>query len=722
VGLFHQERIKLLVLENSAVDVILGRPWLHLHHPELRWDPCDIISWSKHCFKHCLSRLPPPVSVPLPLASTRIESPEVETSVEIPAEYLDYQDVFSKQAATHLPPHRPWDCAIDLLPGAQLPKGRVYPLSNPERQAMEEYVKEALAQGFIRPSTSPAASSFFFVGKKDGGLRPCIDYRQLNSQITQQPYPLPLVPATLEELCGARIFTKLDLRSAYNLVRICAGDEWKTAFITPTGHYEYLVMPYGLSISPSVFQTFMNEVFQEFLHQFVVVYIDDILIYSRNQAEHRQHVRQVLQVLRQHHLYLKLEKCEFHQPEVQFLGYNISPEGVQMNHDKVLAIQKWPQPNTIKELQRFLGFTNFYRRFIKDYSSITSPLTSLLRGHPKRLCWNPAAYESFQQLKKIFSTAPLLRHPDPERPFEVEVDASTIDVGAVLSQAAGDSSLLHPCAYFSKKLSPAEQNYDVGNRELLSIKLALEEWRHWLEGAKHPFLIITDHKNLQYLREAKHLNPCQARWALFFTRFQFKITYRPGSKNIPADALSRQFSENPVTESEPIIPHDLIVSPIQWDIDTWIQEATLQEPAPPECPEGKIYVPSSQRQRLLDTVHQSPGSGHPGSRRTLSLIQSRYWWSSMNRDVIRYVQSCSVCATSNTPRHLPTGKLMPLHIPQRPWSHLGIDFVTDLPNSEGNTCVLVIVDRFSKACKFIPFAGSTYGDGHRRDVVPAHIP
>ncbi|KAI2643793.1 Transposon Tf2-9 polyprotein [Labeo rohita] len=376
-----------------------------------------------------------------------------------------------------------------------------------------------------------------------------------------------------------------------------------------------------------------------------------------------------------------------------------------MNHDKVLAIQKWPQPNTIKELQRFLGFTNFYRRFIKDYSSITSPLTSLLRGHPKRLCWDPSAHDSFQQLKKIFSTAPLLRHPDPERPFVVEVDASTIGVGAVLSQAAGDSSPLHPCAYFSKKLSPAEQNYDVGNRELLSIKLALEEWRHWLEGAKHPFLIITDHKNLQYLREAKRLNPRQARWALFFTRFQFKITYRPGSKNIPADALSRQFSENPVTESEPIIPPDLIVSPIQWDIDTWIQEATLQEPAPPECPEGKIYVPSSQRQRLLDTVHQSPGSGHPGSRRTLSLIQSRYWWSSMNRDVIRYVQSCSVCATSNTPRHLPTGKLMPLPIPQRPWSHLGIDFVTDLPNSEGNTCVLVIVDRFSKACKFIPLRG-----------------
>ncbi len=214
----------------------------------------------------------------------------------IPSDYTAFQDIFSKQAATKLPPHRPWDCVIDLLPGATLPKGRVYPLSIPERKAMEDYIKEALQQRFIHPSTSPAASSFFFVGKKDGSLRPCIDYRILNA------LPLPLVPAALEELRGARIFSKLDLRSAYNLVRIREGDEWKTGFITPSDHYEYQVMPYGLSNSPSVFQGFMSEVFREFRE-----YIDDILIYSRNLAEHRHHVTQVLEQLRKHHLYLKFE-------------------------------------------------------------------------------------------------------------------------------------------------------------------------------------------------------------------------------------------------------------------------------------------------------------------------------------------------------------------------------------------------------------------------------
>ncbi len=221
------------------------------------------------------------------MCSTLVESPEPQVKCTIPSNYQAFQDVFSKQAATRLPPHRPWDCAIDLLPGAKLPKGRVYPLSIPEHKAMEDYIKEAFQQGFIWPSTSPAASSFFFVGKKDGGLRLCIDYRALNSQTVKLPYPLPLVPAALEELRGARIFSKLDLWSAYNLVRIRPGDEWKTAFITPSGHYEYRVMPYGLSNSPSVFQCFMNEVFREFLHKFVIVYIDDILIYSLNLAEHR---------------------------------------------------------------------------------------------------------------------------------------------------------------------------------------------------------------------------------------------------------------------------------------------------------------------------------------------------------------------------------------------------------------------------------------------------
>ncbi len=240
-------------------------------------------------------------------------------------------------------------------------------------------------------------------------------------------------------------------------------------------------MPYGLSNALSVFQGFMNEVFREFLNDFVIVYINDILIYSRNLADHCRHVKQVLRKLRQHHLYLKLEKCEFHRPMVQFLGYIIGQEGIQMDQGKVKAIKEWTPPQSVKELQSFLGFANFYRRFIKDFSLHSAPLTSLLRGKPKYLSWNSNAHKAFELLKTAFSTALILRHPDPQVPLVVEVDASSTRVGAMLSQLHGEPPRLQPCVYYSKKLTPAEQNYDIGNRELLAIKLALEEWRHWLE-------------------------------------------------------------------------------------------------------------------------------------------------------------------------------------------------------------------------------------------------
>ncbi len=381
IGCFHIERISLLVLEEAVVNVVLGRPWLAKHQPTIDWRSGEILKWNSGCKQRCLRDLPVPVSnkASLSICSTSIESPETYQVTHVPPEYQSFKDVFSKEAATHLPPHRPWDCCIDLRHGAKLPKGHIYPLSIPERTAMEEYVKEALNQGFIRPSTSPAASSFFFVAKKDGGLRPCIDYRVLNDQKVKFAYPLPLVPAALEELRGACIFSKLDLRSAYNLIRIRRGDEWKTAFVTPTGHYEYRVMPYGLSNSPSIFQNFMNEIFRDMINRFVLIYIDDILIYSPTMEEHRCHVTQILQRLRQHHLYLKTEKCEFHKSTIHFLGYIVTPAGVQMDQRKVEAVKNWPQPTMIKEMQRFLGFANFYRRFIAHYSQLAVPLTSFLR-------------------------------------------------------------------------------------------------------------------------------------------------------------------------------------------------------------------------------------------------------------------------------------------------------------------------------------------------------
>ncbi|KAK3543934.1 hypothetical protein QTP70_031846 [Hemibagrus guttatus] len=614
VGLFHQETITFYVIDSPRHEIILGYPWMSIHDPVISWHHGEITHWSQFCFSHCLDN-----TIIKSCLTTSVESPECKP-VTIPSCYQELQEVFSKIKATQLPPHRPWDCAIDLLPNAMPTKSKIYPLSHPETQAMEDYIEEALSSGFIRPSTSPAAAGFFFMEKKDGGLRPCIDYRALNNVTVKFLYPLPLVLAALEQLREAKIYTKLDLRSAYNLIRIKEGDEWKTAFLTTRGHYEYRVMPYGLANAPAVFQSFINKIFRDILNKYVVAYIDDILIYSKSEEEHQGH-------------------------RTSFLGYNVSYQGVEMDNSKITAVTEWPRPTRVKELQHFLGFANFYRCFIHNYSTTAAPLTSLLKGKPSRLKWTENATQAFTNLKNSFTTAPILKHPDPNLPFVVEVDASDSGIGAVLSQHHGQPGKLFPCAYFSRKLTDADRNYYVGNKELLAMKAAIEEWRHWLEGSTHPFQVITDHKNLEYIKSAKRLNPRQARWSLFFTRFQFTVTYRPGSKNSKADALSRRH-DHPQTEFKPesILPPSVIIAPVTWDLMEEIQREQQSEPTPPGCPPKKHYVPSNLRIRVMQWVHTSLCSGHSG-------------------------------------------------------------FVTDLPPSNGFTTILVIIDRFSKACRLIPLKG-----------------
>ncbi|KAI2664083.1 Transposon Tf2-6 polyprotein [Labeo rohita] len=660
VGLLHQESITFYIVDSPKHDAVLGFPWLSTHDPDISWYHGELTRWSKFCHENCFH------VKPQLLGTTSIESPASTNTVKIPSCYNDLSDVFSKVKATQLPPHRPWDCAIDLLPNAMPPKSKVYPLSRTETQAMEDYITEALDSGFIRPSTSPAAAGFFFVEKKDGGLRPCIDYRGLNNVTVKFHYPLPLVPPALEQLREATIYTKLDLRSAYNLIRIREGDEWKTAFLTTRGHYEYQVMPYGLANSPAVFQCFINEIFKDLLNKYVIAYIDDILVYSKSAEEHVHHVRTVLTRLLKNQLYVKAEKCEFHVPQTSFLGYHISHQGVKMDTAKVQAVTEWPQPSTVKELQRFLGFANFYRRFIRDYSMVAAPLTSLLKGKPSKLTWTKLASQAFAALKERFTSAPILKHPDPNLPFIVEVDASDCGIGAVLSQRHGHPSKLYPCAFFSRKLTAAECNYDA----------------------------------------AKRLNPRQARWALFFTRFQFTVTYRPGNKNGKADALSRRH-DPPVDHQspEPILPPTVILAPISWDIMEEIQREQQHDPPPTNCPPTKHYVPQTLRTRVIQWVHSSLSSGHPGISRTLRLVRNSFWWPSMTKDITTYVKACSLCAQSKTPKQLPSGLLHPLPIPQRPWSHLSIDFVTDLPLSNEFTTILVTIDRFSKSCRLIPLKG-----------------
>ena len=285
-----------------------------------------------------------------------------------------------------------------------------------------------------------------------------------------------------------------------------------------------------------------------------MTFLDDILIFSSSEDEHVTHVRTVLQRLLENKLFVKAEKCNFHATSVEFLGHVIEKGAVKADPRKVTAVTEWEIPTDRTQLRRFLGFANFYRKFIKGFSEVAAPLNALT-SPAVPFQWSQEANTAFEKLKTLFSTAPVLSMPDPSKQFVLEVDASESEIGAVLSQRDRTDGQLHPCAFFSRKLSPAEKNYDVGNRELLAVHDALKEWRHWLEGTIQPFLVLTDHKNLTYLRTAKRLSPRQSRWALFFTRFNFSIMFKPGSENVRADALSRQFSDLPEPEEpEPILP------------------------------------------------------------------------------------------------------------------------------------------------------------------------
>jgi len=339
------------------------------------------------------------------------------------------------------------------------------------------------------------------------------------------------------------VFTKLDLKDGYHLIRMRQGDEHKTAIRTRYGQYEYKVMPFALVNAPATFQTMMNKILREFLDHGVVVYLDDIRIYSENMDDYIQLVQKVLDRLEQHDLAVSLKKSVFHQDEVEFLGYIVKTSGVTMSDRKVKSVQNWAHPRSVKEVQIFIRFANFYCRFSRDCSKVCKPITETLKGNPKDFHWGREQEEAFEELKKRFTTAPILSHFYPGRRTVVETDASDFALGCVLSQYQGRR--LHPVAFHSRKLNSAERNYEIDDKELLAIMEAFKEWQRYLWGEEEPVTVYTDHQNLQSFLSKKVWNQRQIRWAQELTNYNFKIVYRPGSRGGKPDALSRRPEYSP---------------------------------------------------------------------------------------------------------------------------------------------------------------------------------
>ena len=442
---------------------------------------------------------------------------------------------------------------------------------------------------------------------------------------------------------------------------------------------------------------------------------------------HKDHVRAVLQRLRENQLYAKIEKCQFGVQSVKFLGYQVSANGRRSNEDKVRAIMEWPTPRNRKELLKLMGTSNYLRKFVHGYSDICVPLHRLLRKDAPFI-WSKEHHKALESLKKAISSTPVLIHVNPDQPIWIETDASDFALGCILMQKDKHGDL-RPCAYYSRALQAAERNYCTYDKELLAIKVAFEEWRHYLEGSPHLITVVSDHKGLEFMAQAKVMNQRHARWALFFKRFDFVIKYRPGSKNNLADALSRRPDYIP-SESESIANSEQkILEPSVVQIAATsnprpfmervklalrkdefyykhknpAQNTTVKEIDGLLQKEGRLYVPEGDlRLEVLEACHDSRLAGHFGRRKTKELLARKFWWPSMDSTIQEYCDSCEVCTRAKTPRHASHGLLMPLQAPDRPWSSISLDFIVDLPQSAGMTTILVVVDRFTKMAHFIP--------------------
>lgn len=687
-----------------------------------------------------------------------VEINQVTDDIEnVPSKYSDFYSVFSKEESNKLPPHRPHDHKIVLEPGAEkeLTYSPLYKMSLTELEVVKQYLIDNLDKGFIEPSQAPFAAPVLFVKKPDGSLRFCIDYRRLNLATLKDRYPLPLIDETLAQISRAKIFTKLDIRQAFYRIRMDPASEELTTFRTRYGAYKCKVLPFGLTNGPATYQRYMNDVLFDYLDDFCTAYLDDILIFSSDPLEHELHVKKVLQRLRDAGLQADIKKSEFDVTCTKYLGFIISTKGIEVDPDKVSVVTQWQYPSNVRGVQSFLGFCNFYRRFIRNYGVIAKPLTNLTKATTP-FHWTQECTEAFHALREALTSAELLRHYDPERESQIETDASDGVVAGIFSQKHGNE--WHPIAYFSKTMAPAELNYEIHDKEMLAIVKALKEWRAELISTPEQIRVLTDHKALEYFMTSKALNARQARWAEFLADFHFMITYRPGKENGAADALTRRHDEAsdqvaakkelrigqlikdrsidplllhhksglrvdrtgvnyiglieqlaPISDTTAIIDRLLQANRTTPSLEALRTQArdrpekfTLENGL--LLYQGRLVVPDTGplRAHLIREVHDQPSTAHPGRDKTVKLLSEHYFWRGLATDVAQYVRNCHLCQKSSIPRDKTPGLLRPLDIPDAPWQHVTMDHCSFQTDKHGFNNVFVVIDRLSKQAISIP--------------------
>ncbi|KAD2804662.1 hypothetical protein E3N88_38039 [Mikania micrantha] len=697
--------IDALVFETATLDVILGMAWLHSLGEVIHdWQH----SWMKFLHKGKSVMLQGnSFQQPLKTAfnqwlalheqsfgNSQMVHPLPTFFTLSPEQHADLSNLLTEfatifMAPTGLPPPRSHDHSIILTSNDPICV-RPYRYPHVQKSEIERQVKELLDLGMIQHSKSAYSSPVILVRKKDNSWPMCVDYRALNKATVPDKFPIPVVDELLDELHGAQFFSKLDLKSGYNQIRMSPASIEKTTFRTHDGHYEYLVMPFGLMNAPATFQAVMNDVFRPLLRTKVVIFFDDILVYSSSWTNHMADLRLVFSILLKHHFMVNKTKCSFGQPSVEYLGHIIDAQGVSMDPKKIEVVLSWPVPTQLKGLRGFLGLTGYYRKFIKNYGSIARPLTDLTKKDA--FCWHPGAQAAFEQLKQALVSAPVLTLPDFKQPFMIECDASGRGIGAVLMQNR------KPIAYFSKALSDRNLSKSAGS--------LLQTNRIWV---------------------AKLLG------------YNFDIHYKPGRENRAADALSRSADVGEFVQA--------ISSPV------WLQGAKLIEEAqadkdiqdlkqkysqqPTKYPEysikqgvlhyrNRVVIPRTSAfiPLLLQEFHTTPSGGHSGFYRTYRRLAANLYWPGMTGSVKQFVRECDVCQRCKSSSLSPGGLLQPLDIPEAIWENLSMDFIVGLPTSKGFNVILVVVDRLSKYAHFLllrhPYTAKTVAEVFVKDVIRHH--
>ena len=616
-----------------------------------------------------------------------------------------FQDIFEEPKV--LPPfRRNHDHKIVLKEVSNPVNQRPYRYAVQQKNEIDKMIQDLLQAGTVQPSSSPYASPVVLVKKKDNTWRLCVDYRKFNEMTVKDRFPIPLIEDLMDELGGSCIYSKIDLRAGYHQVRMAENDIHKTAFRTHSGHYEYLVMPFGLTNAPATFQGLMNHVFSKCLRKFVLIFFDDILIYSSSLEEHLVHLRVVFELMRLNKLFAKRSKCEFATDRVEYLGHFIQANRVATDPSKLKAVREWPVPKNLKALRGFLGLAGYYRRFAKHFGTIARPLTALTKKDA--FAWNEEAQGAFEELKETLCNAPVLALPRFDKQFVVETDACGVGIGAVLMQDG------HPLAYISRHLKGKQLHLSIYEKELLAVVYAVQKWRHYLLTSH--FIIKTDQRSLKYLLEQRLNTPIQQQWLPKLMEFDYEIQYKQGKDNVAADALSR------VEGAE--IQH-MAMTVLECDLLKQIQQEYTNDEAIKALIEGlkqnpkfkkdyswsleilrrksKIVVPKSVtlRNSILEWLHGSGQGGHSGRDVTVQRVKSLFYWKCLTKGIQNYLRSCRVCQSCKYDTAANPGLLQPLPIPEAVWVDISMDFIEGLPTSFGKSVIFVVVDRLSKSAHFM---------------------